>query len=208
MSELIHWQPRLTAAVALAFYVVGVVGAFGVRAWVHRRRTGDFGLRRTPATHPVARMGVVLFIGSLLLYGVGLVLILLAPHLRWNTPDAIAWVGLLVATVGLMAVFAAQAAMGASWRIGVDPDELTELVTSGPFRFVRNPIFTAMGTTLVGVTLLVPAVVTMLALTAFWVGVQLQVRMVEEPALERLHGDAYRNYAAKVGRFLPRPTKS
>jgi protein-S-isoprenylcysteine O-methyltransferase Ste14 len=33
---------------------------------------------------------------------------------------------------------------GASWRIGVDPDERTTLVTSGPFAIARNPIFTAM----------------------------------------------------------------
>jgi protein-S-isoprenylcysteine O-methyltransferase Ste14 len=32
---------------------------------------------------------------------------------------------------------------------------------------------------------------------------ELQVRAVEEPYLIRSHGDAYRAYAARVGRFLP-----
>lgn len=198
-----EWGPRLSAGVALAIYVVGLGVAFGVRAFVHRRRTGDSGLRKTSAAHPVGKMGAGLFIGSLVLCGAGLVLVLLAPHVRWNIPGVVASVGLFVALVGLWAVFAAQAAMGASWRVGVDPDEVTELVTTGPFRLVRNPIFTAMGFTLVGITLLVPAVMTVLALVAFCVGVQLQVRLVEEPALEGLHGEAYRDYVAKVGRFLP-----
>ena len=34
-------------------------------------------------------------------------------------------------------------------------------------------------------------------------GLELQVRAVEEPYLLRTHGDAYRAYAARVGRFLP-----
>ena len=33
--------------------------------------------------------------------------------------------------------------------------------------------------------------------------IQLQVRRVEEPYLLRTHGDAYRAYAAQVGRFIP-----
>ena len=32
---------------------------------------------------------------------------------------------------------------------------------------------------------------------------QIQVRLVEEPYLRRVHGDAYRRYAASTGRFLP-----
>jgi hypothetical protein len=38
----------------------------------------------------------------------------------------------------------AQFAMAESWRIGVDPNERTPLVTTGAFAMVRNPIFTAM----------------------------------------------------------------
>ena len=207
MGGIDEWGPRVSAGVALAVYVIGLAGAFGVRAWLHRRRTGDSGVRRTPARHPAGRMGVVLFIGALLLCGAGLVGALLAPQLRWEAPGVVSWAGLLVAAVGLAAVFVAQAAMGASWRVGVDPDEVTELVTTGPFALVRNPIFSAMGLTLVGVTLLVPSAATVLALVAFCVGVQLQVRLVEEPALARLHGDRYRQYASTVGRFLPDLTR-
>jgi protein-S-isoprenylcysteine O-methyltransferase Ste14 len=32
---------------------------------------------------------------------------------------------------------------------------------------------------------------------------ELQVRYVEEPYLLRAHGDAYRAYASRVGRFVP-----
>jgi protein-S-isoprenylcysteine O-methyltransferase Ste14 len=35
------------------------------------------------------------------------------------------------------------------------------------------------------------------------VAVQLQVRLVEEPYLRRLHGETYADYAQRVGRFFP-----
>lgn len=38
----------------------------------------------------------------------------------------------------------AQLAMGDSWRIGVDEQENTTLVRTGPFKWVRHPIYTAM----------------------------------------------------------------
>jgi len=33
--------------------------------------------------------------------------------------------------------------------------------------------------------------------------IELQVRLVEEPYLTAKHGDSYRDYAARVGRFVP-----
>ncbi len=38
---------------------------------------------------------------------------------------------------------------------------------------------------------------------ALWFGIEAPVRAVEEPYLMRSHGEAYADYAASVGRFLP-----
>jgi protein-S-isoprenylcysteine O-methyltransferase Ste14 len=111
--------------------------------------------------------------------------------------------GLVLALAGFAATLAAQTGMGASWRIGVDPAERTALVTDGVFAHVRNPIFTAMAAALAGVVLTVPTWVSVLALVALVVAVQLQVRAVEEPYLRSVHGPAYADYAARAGRFLP-----
>ena len=49
----------------------------------------------------------------------------------------------------------------------------------------------------------VPNALMLASLPLAIVGVQLQVRLVEEPHLQVVHGDAYREYARRVGRLLP-----
>ena len=112
-------------------------------------------------------------------------------------------IGLVLCVVGVVLTLVAQTAMGASWRGDVDPDARTPLVTDGPFRWVRNPILSATGLTMLGVVLLVPNVVTMAGLVLVLASHQVLVRRVEEPYLERVHGDAYLDYATRTGRFVP-----
>jgi protein-S-isoprenylcysteine O-methyltransferase Ste14 len=101
-------------------------------------------------------------------------------------------------------VLFAQGAMGASWRIGVDDSERTDLVTDGLFRWIRNPIFTGMAAVSAGVVLMTPTLIAVLGLICLIAAVQIQVRVVEEPYLRRVHGAPYFRYMAAAGRFLPR----
>ena len=112
-------------------------------------------------------------------------------------------VGIVLAVAGIGLTFGAQLAMGNSWRVGVDPEERTALVTDGPFELVRNPIYSAMVPTVLGLLLLVPNILAIIGITALLAALELQVRRVEEPYLLRTHGAAYAEYAARVGRFLP-----
>jgi len=119
-------------------------------------------------------------------------------HSSWLTGA-----GLVVALSAVAVLLWSQASMGESLRIGVDPEERTVLVTSGTFRWIRNPIYSAMIAYVAGTAMLVPNPAGVVAGVALIVAVELQVRLVEEPYLIALHGTAYRSYAASVGRFLP-----
>jgi protein-S-isoprenylcysteine O-methyltransferase Ste14 len=57
--------------------------------------------------------------------------------------------------------------------------------------------------TAAGLALLVPNAASLVGLVALVVGIEIQVRRVEEPYLLRTHGDAYASWAARTGRFLP-----
>lgn len=111
--------------------------------------------------------------------------------------------GAVILSLGTIGTLFAQLSMGDSWRVGVDEEEETRLVTTGLFAWVRNPIFSFMGLSHLGLVLLLPNAATLLGACLSTVGVVLQVRIVEEPYLVRTHGAAYRDYAARVGRFVP-----
>ncbi len=111
--------------------------------------------------------------------------------------------GAALALLGMFGALLAQLSMGNSWRIGVDPAEKTQLATDGLFAWVRNPIFSFISLSLLGFVLLVPSVLSLLVASLTVLGIETQVRAVEEPYLLRTHGEAYARYAATVGRFLP-----
>jgi protein-S-isoprenylcysteine O-methyltransferase Ste14 len=54
-----------------------------------------------------------------------------------------------------------------------------------------------------GMLLLVPTLLSLLALLCLLAAVQLQVRIIEEPYLLLTYGDAFASYAARTGRLLP-----
>lgn len=175
-----------------------------MRSLLHRRGTGSSGFRGlTGAPGSAEWWGGLLFAAALVLGAAGPTLALTGYLLPPGTPAALGWVGFGLAVFGFLGVLAAQAGMGASWRIGVDATERTELVTTGAFGVVRNPVFTAMLAAVLGLALLVPTAVSVAALVCLFLAVELQVRQVEEPYLLRTHGQAYAAYAARVGRFLP-----
>lgn len=66
-----------------------------------------------------------------------------------------------------------------------------------------NPVLTCTAVTALGLALVVPNVLAVLMLAGFVVAWEIQVRLVEEPYLARIHGDDYKRYAARTGRFLP-----
>ena len=198
-------SPAGWARVALVLYLTGLVLAFGVRTWLQIRRTGTSGFRGISG-----RPGSLVWWGGVL-FPTALLLGLAAPTLMLTgitapvlpAHPAVAAAGLVAGLAGLVVVLLAQAAMGSSWRIGVDDTERTELITSGLFRWIRNPIFTGMTAVSIGVTLMASTLVAILALACLMAAAQIQVRVVEEPYLRRVHGDTYTRYAARTGRFLP-----
>jgi protein-S-isoprenylcysteine O-methyltransferase Ste14 len=192
--------------VALALYIAFGLLALGGRCFVQWRRTGSTGYRGINLR--VGLLGVAGGIGFILAMVGGLAAPLLqllgvvSPlHIlddRWVNAA-----GFALAVCGLAATLYAQLDMGESWRVGIDTSERTKLVRTGTFRLIRNPIFAAMLVFMLGQTLLAPNPVAIAVFAIFLVAVEVSVRSVEEPYLLAVHGDDYRDYTAKVGRFVP-----
>lgn len=191
---------------ALVGYLVFCLLAFGLRAVIHYRRTGTTGYVGFSADpFSVEWCAGALF--AVAVVGSGLAPVaeiagLVAPWTGAGTSLGYA-LGIGLTIIGIVGTLWAQLAMGASWRVGVDHGARTDLVSRGPFRFVRNPIFTWMTFASAGLVLLTPNVVAIASFMTLLVALEVQVRAVEEPYLLRTHGDAYRRYAAATGRFVP-----
>jgi protein-S-isoprenylcysteine O-methyltransferase Ste14 len=185
--------------VALALLVAYGILALGVRGYVQWRRTGSTGF--VGANSPTEALAGALLVG-------GFALAVVAATADVERVDALDgpvgwWTGAALAAAGLVVTVFSQFAMGDSWRVGVSREQRTGLVTGGPFGIVRNPIYSGMICFLCGIALLVPSIPALAAPLVLLTALELQTRKVEEPYLLELHGDAYRDYARRVGRFVP-----
>lgn len=195
----------MMAVVALVMYVVMILVIFVLRSAIQKRSTGDSGIR---AGVLGASAGSLEWLAGWMLV-VAVVAGLAAPFAEIAGLDPITangWVrgvGTAVAAAGIALTFVAQMSMGTEWRIGIDPEERTGLVSSGAFGVVRNPIFAAMILTGIGFALMVPNPISFVGAVLLFVAIELQVRFVEEPHLRRLHGADYLTYASRMGRFVP-----
>jgi protein-S-isoprenylcysteine O-methyltransferase Ste14 len=191
---------------ALGCYAAYLGLAFVLRSVIQRRRTGSTGFKGISG-----RPGSLEWFAGIL-FGIALMIGVLAPVLDvtgvLDPIDALDGpvahvLGPALFALGLAATLRSQLSMGESWRVGVDENERTELVTEGPFALVRNPIFAAMIPTSLGLALMVPNVVALAGFAALVVALEIQVRLVEEPYLRAVHGEEYVRYAARTGRFAP-----
>ena len=91
--------------------------------------------------------------------------------------------------------------MGNSWRIGIDEQNQTNLVTTGLFSISRNPIFFGMQNTLAGFFLLLPNDIMLLVVVCGFMLIKIQARLEEEFLLKQ-HGEIYAMYKTKVNRFI------
>ncbi len=88
----------------------------------------------------------------------------------------------------------------ASGAVGDAPDRL---VTAGPFRYLRNPIYVGAALLLFAVAFDRQSPSFLLAALAFVAGINVYVRRVEEPRLEARFGEEYAAYKRAVPRWMP-----
>lgn len=108
--------------------------------------------------------------------------------------------GLIIGGVILFAV--AQLNLGASWRIGIDEGSKPGMVMSGLYSISRHPIYLGFLTVFTGYAAMLPTPLSLGLLIAAYVGFRTQAS-AEEAYMLRTYGEPYRDYARRVGRFLP-----
>lgn len=197
--------PAIIAAVCLTIYWFWVVVKLVQLGWK---------LGKDPNAMPREKVGQLMrllwypCIGALLVglwwaafgNGEGLVGWMWAPSPAW-------WAVVIPATVicvgCTMFTFVCWHKMGRSWRIGIDPDEKLELVSTGPYKWVRHPIYALR--MVINLCAFVMAPTPLVALTAGidFLLLQIEARREEKYMLSK-HPQEYGRYQQEVGRFVPR----
>jgi len=77
------------------------------------------------------------------------------------------------------------------------------LVVTGLYRFVRNPMYLGVISTLLGIALIFASFPLVLYTAAVWSGFHLFILFYEEPVLRRKFGKSYAHYCDSVHRWLP-----
>jgi protein-S-isoprenylcysteine O-methyltransferase Ste14 len=154
------------------------------KAWVYRVRVG----------------------GALLGYGALLAFLIYPPLVAWGQLDLPLW--LRWAGLGLMALMAPAvywlfSNLGDNVTSTVSIREQHRLVTSGPYRYIRHPLYTFgylvfTGASLAAANWFIFAMLT-LAMTALF-----ERTKQEEANLLARFGDEYAAYMQRTGRYLPK----
>jgi len=120
----------------------------------------------------------------------------------WPTPAALLWAALAIEIAGIAFAITAREYLGALWSGRVTLKENHRIVRSGPYRFVRHPIYTGVLAAVLGVVL---ARGTAAGLFGFaFIAAALGRKIVAEEALLCDHfGDAYRSYQREVRALIP-----
>ena len=114
--------------------------------------------------------------------------------------EPIRWLGCLL----LIETFSRFALQGLGTPAPIAPTKT--LVVTGSYRFVRNPMYVAVVSLILGQAVLLGSVGTLIWGVVVWLTVHAFVLAYEEPTLSRTYGEQYDRYRANVRRWIPRLT--
>jgi protein-S-isoprenylcysteine O-methyltransferase Ste14 len=130
-----------------------------------------------------------------------IVLARFVPLVQWHLAP-LKWAGIALIAIGLAT---AVTAAGHFRRAGtpVKPfSRSTALVTAGPYRYTRNPMYLGLAVILVGVALALESLTPFFVIPVFVVVITVGFIVPEEAMLKERFGDAYDDFQRRVRRWL------
>ena len=163
-----------------------------------------FAVKRTTR----AELHAVAILRSSLLAAALYVLFMAPPRWHWlharalaHTPE-IQWTGLAIGLGGMLFAVWARFALGTNWSSRATIKEGHELIVRGPYRLVRNPIYTGIFFAMVGTAVALGQVRHFLALPAVLL-VWIWKIANEQKILRQQFGEEYVRYCREVKAFIP-----
>ena len=130
-------------------------------------------------------------------------------HYSWLgirfAPDttALAVTGVVLTAAGVALAMWARYCLGDNWSAAVSIRKDHELVSRGPYRVMRHPIYTGILLGMLGTVLVVGEIRGVLAFVIIWAGFYRKA-CKEEAWLSKEFGEKFEYHAKRTGMFLPR----
>ena len=119
------------------------------------------------------------------------------PHL-----DALAWIGAVLCIAGLLFFIWARFTLGRNWSGLVTFKGGHELITSGPYAFVRHPIYTGLLAMVVATVTVLGHIAGIIAMPFVIVSLWVKLRSEEKLMLQKFPNE-YAAYSRRVKRLIP-----
>lgn len=113
------------------------------------------------------------------------------------------WLGMIIAVSGMALEFSTQIYLGKNYSTTLHIGEEQTLITTGPYQYMRHPMYTALITVGIGLGSLSSSWYFLLPFLAALVVVAFRIQKEEDAMIEKF-GDRYVKYSQETGRFLPR----
>ncbi|MGC3944448.1 MAG: isoprenylcysteine carboxylmethyltransferase family protein [Chryseolinea sp.] len=111
------------------------------------------------------------------------------------------WVSVALCFTGISVAIWARLHIGKSWAMPMAQTENTELITSGPYRLVRHPIYAGLILAMIGS--MISASILWSAWYILWTLYFLYSAFMEEQALQAQYPMDYNDYKRKSKMFIP-----
>jgi len=135
-----------------------------------------------------------------------LLYLLFSPWMLWAQlpiPDWLRWLGVGLGIVSLPFLTWVQHTLGKHWTVSLELQEDHKLVTSGPYRWVRHPMYTVHIVYFFTWVLVSANLLLLINYLLTTVLIFARIPKEEKMLLEQF-GDEYRAYMKRTGRLLPR----
>ena len=148
------------------------------------------------------------WVGALLLLPINVLIIIPAIFLDLNAPEFNNWTSWLAVVTGFLGLALAVSCVRLFAKSGGDGtpapwDPVTNLIITGPYRYVRNPMLSGVIIILFSEALVFWSLSFFIYTTLFVLLNMVYFPLVEEPGLIKRYGAAYKIYMNNVPRWIP-----
>jgi protein-S-isoprenylcysteine O-methyltransferase Ste14 len=188
---------------ATAVFVLRVAALLAFAAPVLLRASGLDGRSRTTraSSNGVGRAPVIA--NLLAVTGFYAALLLLSVNAEAAVALPLATTGCVLALLGATLIIRSRVALGPAWSLVPRADEATGLITTGPYRLIRHPIYLGFLVLATGQALAFGSWPALLVVPLAIVPTFLWRASLEERLLDRTFGAGYAEYRARTKKIIP-----